>query len=194
MSEMRKLVKNHDYITPRIAEKSGISKFKFYKYVHENGLEAVSRGVYSTGSGWVDELYVLHQRCPNAVFSHDEAFYYHGLIDREPFIHTLTIYSGYNSHRLTADGSCKVYSVKRELLDIGKSVVKDNDGNLIPMYDLERTICDLMRSRNSIEVQDFNSALKAYVSRKDKNLNQLMEYAKLFRVDNVIRRYMEVLL
>lgn len=194
MSEMRKLVKNHDYITPRIAEKSGISKFKFYKYVHENGLEAVSRGVYSTGSGWVDELYVLHQRCPNAVFSHDEAFYYHGLIDREPFIHTLTIYSGYNSHRLTADGSCKVYTVKRELLDIGKSVVKDNDGNLIPMYDLERTICDLMRSRNSIEVQDFNSALKAYVSRKDKNLNQLMEYAKLFRVDNVIRRYMEVLL
>lgn len=194
MSEMRKLVKNHDYITPRIAEKSGISKFKFYKYVHENGLEAVSRGVYSTGSGWVDELYVLHQRCPNAVFSHDEAFYYHGLIDREPFIHTLTIYSGYNSHRLTADGSCKVYTVKRELLDIGKSVVKDNDGNLIPMYDLERTICDLMRSRNSIEVQDFNSALKAYVSRKDKNLNQLMEYAKQFRVDNVIRRYMEVLL
>ena len=157
-------------------------------------MEAVSRGVYSTGSGWVDELYVLHQRCPNAVFSHDEAFYYHGLIDREPFIHTLTIYSGYNSHRLTADGSCKVYTVKRELLDIGKSVVKDNDGNLIPMYDLERTICDLMRSRNSIEVQDFNSALKAYVSRKDKNLNQLMEYAKLFRVDNVIRRYMEVLL
>lgn len=194
MSEMRKLVKNHDYITPRIAEKSGISKFKFYKYVHENGLEAVSRGVYSTGSGWVDELYVLHQRCPNAVFSHDEAFYYHGLIDREPFIHTLTIYSGYNSHRLTADGSCKVYTVKRELLDVGKSVVKDNDGNLIPMYDLERTICDLMRSRNGIEVQDFNSALKAYVSRKDKNLNQLMEYAKLFRVDNVIRRYMEVLL
>ena len=194
MSEMRKLVKSHDYITPRIAEKSGISKFKFYKYVHENGLEAVSRGVYSTASGWVDELYVLHQRCPNAVFSHDEAFYYHGLIDREPFIHTLTIYSGYNSHRLTADGSCKVYTVKRELLDIGKSVVKDNDGNLIPMYDLERTICDLMRSRNSIEVQDFNSALKAYVSRKDKNLNQLMEYAKLFRVDNVIRRYMEVLL
>mgnify|MGYP000038915122 FL=1 len=194
MSEMRKLVKSHDYITPRIAEKSGISKFKCDKYVHENGLEAVSRGVYSTGSGWVDELYVLHQRCPNAVFSHDEAFYYHGLIDREPFIHTLTIYSGYNSHRLTADGSCKVYTVKRELLDIGKSVVKDNDGNLIPMYDLERTICDLMRSRNSIEVQDFNSALKAYVSRKDKNLNQLMEYAKLFRVDNVIRRYMEVLL
>ena len=65
---------------------------------------------------------------------------------------------------------------------------------MIPMYDLERTICDLIRSRNSIEIQDFNSALKAYVARKGKDLNQLMEYAKLFRGDNVIRRYMGVLL
>ena len=137
---------------------------------------------------------MLHKRCPNAVFSHDEAFYYYGLTDREPLVHTLTIYSGYNAHRLIADGSCKVYTVKRELLNIGKTVVEDNDGNMIPMYDLERTICDLIRSRNRIEIQDFNSALKAYAAGKDKDLNRLMEYAKLFRVDNVVRRYMEVLL
>ncbi len=194
MSKMTELVQNHDYLTPKIAEESGISKFKFYKYVRENGLEPVGRGVYSTGIDWIDELYVLHKRCPNAVFSHDEAFYYHGLIDREPLVHTLTVYSGYNAHRLIADGNCKVYTVKRELLNIGKIVVKDNDGNMIPMYDLERTICDLIRSRSCIEIQDFNSALKAYVARKDKDLNRLMEYAKLFRVNNVIRRYMGVLL
>ena len=194
MNEMTRLVQNHDYLTPGIAGKSGISKFKFYKYVHENGLEPVSRGLYSAGEELVDELYVLHQRCPKAVFSHDEALYYHGLTDREPLVHTFTIYSGYNPHRLTAGGNCKAYTVKKELLDVGKITVKDNSGNMIPMYDLERTICDLIRSRSSIEAQDFNSALKAYVSRKDKNLNRLIEYGKLFRVDNVIRTYMGVLL
>ena len=76
----------------------------------------------------------------------------------------------------------------------GLETILDNDGNMIPMYNLERTICDLMRSRSSIEAQDFNSILKTYVSRRDKNLNRLMEYAKLFRVDNVIRKYMGVLL
>lgn len=45
-----------------------------------------------------------------------------------------------------------------------------------------------------IEVQDFNAVLKAYVGRKDKDLNKLMKYAKLFRVDKIIRNYMEVLL
>jgi len=116
------------------------------------------------------------------------------LTDREPLVHTLTIYSGYNAHRLVADGSCKVYSVKRELLNLGKILVTDSCGNQIPMYDLERTICDLVRSRSSIEIQEFNSVLKAYVSRKDKKLNRLMEYAKAFRVQNVIRKYMELLL
>lgn len=194
MNEVAELFQKYDYLTPKIAKESGISKFKFYQYVRENDLEQVSRGIYSLESNWVDELYVLHQRCPNAVFSHDEAFYYHGLTDREPLIHTLTIYSGYNSHRLKAEGNCKIYTVKRELLDVGKIMIKDNDGNMIPIYDLERTMCDLIRSRNSIEVQDFSSALKTYVTRKDKDLNKLMDYAKLFRVANLIQRYMEVLL
>lgn len=100
MDKMSGLIQNHNYITPEIAEKSGISKFKFYKYVRENGLEQVRRGIYSSADEWIDELYILHQRCPNAIFSHDEAFYYHGLTDREPLVHTVTIYSGYNLHRL----------------------------------------------------------------------------------------------
>ncbi len=76
----------------------------------------------------------MHQQCPNAVFSHDEAFYYYGLVDREPLVHTLTIYSEYNAHRLIADGECKVYTVKKELLNAGRTEVKGNYGNLIPMY------------------------------------------------------------
>lgn len=194
MSKENELFRNCDYLTPEIARKNGISKARFYKYIHDNELEQVGHGIYTRKDDWVDELYLLHQRCPNAVFSHDEAFYYHGLTDREPLVHTLTIYSGYNAHRLVADGSCKVYSVKRELLNLGKILVTDSCGNQIPMYDLERTICDLVRSRSSIEIQEFNSVLKAYVSRKDKKLNRLMEYAKAFRVQNVIRKYMELLL
>jgi predicted transcriptional regulator of viral defense system len=193
VNEIVTRLQNHDILTASIAEKAGMSKFKFYKFVKENGYEQISRGMYVAQDEWVDELYMIHQRCPQGVFSHDEAFYHYGLTDREPLVHTLTIYSGYNAHRLVADGY-KVYTVKKELLEVGKTIVEDNCGNQIPMYDLERTICDLVRSRNSIEIQDFNSALKSYVSRKDKDLNILMEYAKLFRVDKILRKYMEVLL
>lgn len=194
MNKTKVILKGHDCISSKDAKKNGISKFEFYKYIKENGFEKIRRGFYSTNTDLVDELYILHQRCPNAVFSHDEAFYYYGLVDREPLVHTLTIYSGYNAHRLIADGDCKVYTVKKELLKVGRIEVKDNYGNLIPMYDLERTMCDLIRNRRNVEAQDFYTSLKTYISSKDKNLNRLMEYAKLFHIDNVIRRYMEVLL
>lgn len=67
-------------------------------------------------------------------------------------------------------------------------------GHIIPMYDMERTICDLVRSRSHIEIQDFQTALKTYVHRQDKDLNRLMQYAHKFHVANIIRGYMEVLL
>lgn len=65
---------------------------------------------------------------------------------------------------------------------------------LIPVYDLERTICDLIRSRSSLEIQDFKAALKNYISRPDKDLNRLMTYAPLFHVVTFIRQYLEILL
>ena len=194
MTDMNQIAENHEYLTPDTANEAGISKAAFYKYIHENEMEPVSRGIYIAKDAWPDELYILHKRCPQAVFSHDEAFYYHGLSEREPLIHTMTIYSGYNAHRLKSDGTCKIYTVKKDLLNIGKMTVSDSFGNDIPMYDLERTICDLVRSRSSIEIQEFNTALKTYAAGRKKDLNRLMDYAKLFHIDNVIRRYMKVLL
>ncbi len=188
-----RILQDKDIVTTGMARTAGMSKYKFYQFIKENEYEQIGHGIYASKNAWVDELRVIHERCPQGVFSHDEAFYYHGLSDREPLTHTLTMYSGYNAHRLTADG-IKVYTVKKELLNIGKIIVTDHAGNDIPMYDLERTVCDLIRSRNAIEAQDFYSVLKNYVSRKDKNLNNLMEYAKLFRVDRILRTYMEVLL
>ena len=190
----KELLENSEYLTYADARKAGLSKYRFYKFIRENECSKVGHGEYALGDTLPDSLYVMHMRCPSAVFSHDEAFYYHGLSDREPLACTLTVYSGYNPHRLISNGECKVYMIKKELLDVGKTMVKDNFGNTVPMYDLERTICDLIRSRNSIEVQEFNTVLKSYVARKDKDLNRLMEYAVLFGIQNVLRRYMEVLL
>ncbi|WP_207640227.1 type IV toxin-antitoxin system AbiEi family antitoxin domain-containing protein [Butyrivibrio fibrisolvens] len=88
----------------------------------------------------------------------------------------------------------KVFTVKKELLSIGKVIIDDSYGHKIPIYNLERTICDLVRSRSWFEIQDYKTALKSYIARKDKDLNKLMENAKSFRIDKKIREYMEVIL
>ncbi len=175
------------------AIQGGIKKDEFYRFIAANHFEKAAHGIYLSPEAWEDESFVLHQRCPQAVFSHDEALFYHGLTDREPMQQTLTIYSDYNTQKLKESG-IKVFTVKKELLNVGKIIVENSYGHKIPVYDLERTICDLMRSRRYFEIQDFQTAIKTYVKRQDKDLNKLMTYAPLFRVEKRIRQYMEVLL
>ena len=193
MINIENIVDGSGILLAKDAIEAGIPKHILYRYIKEKKFEKVAYGVYVSPETWEDDLYILSLRCPQGVYSHDEALYYHGLIDREPMQRTLTIYTGYGTSRLVADG-IKVFTVKKELMDIGKEYVKTYQGHEIPIYNLERTICDLMRSKSRFEIQDFQTALKTYVAREDKKLNKLMEYAQVFHVDKKIREYMEVML
>ena len=88
----------------------------------------------------------------------------------------------------------RVYTIKKELHDVGIVTMNTPFGNPVPVYDMERTICDLIRSRSGIEMQTFQDALKQYAKRKDKDLRKLMRYAQMFRVEKLLRQYLEVLL
>lgn len=62
------------------------------------------------------------------------------------------------------------------------------------MYDLERTIVDLIRNRSYFEIEDFKNALKNYFKRSDKDLGKLFKYSKEFKVDKILKDYLEILL
>jgi hypothetical protein len=117
----------------------------------------------------------------------------HNLTDQEPLHYSVTAQTGYNPTHLTADG-VKVYTVKQSLVELGKTELQTPFGNHIHVYDLERTICDVVRSRNSLEARTLHDALRQYVKRRDKNLLLLTEYARQFRIESVLRQYLEVLL
>ena len=172
---------------------SGIVKPIFYEYVKEKNLQQVAHGIYVSEDAWVDAMFLLHLRCNQAVFSHESALFFHDLTDREPSKYSVTVRRGYSPTRLKAEG-LSVYTMKPELFDVGLSSGQTPFGHTVPVYDMERTICDLLRSRSRIEIQTFQGALKAYARRKDKNLRALMQYAGMFKVEKILRQYLEVLL
>ena len=136
---------------------------------------------------------MLHLRCSQVVFSHESALFFHDLTDREPKPYSDTVRTGYNPASLKSDG-IKVYTIKKELHDVGLITMDTPFGNAVPVYDAERTICDLIRSRSSIEMQTFQDALKHYARSREKNLRKLMRNAKMFHVKKILRQYLEVLL
>ena len=173
--------------------RAGISKPCFMAFVKKAGLEKMAQGVYMSPDAWTDELYLLQSRFSGVVFSHETALYLLDLAEREPLQHTVTVRTGYNYTTLSREG-VKVYSIKHELYDLGITTLQSPTGRALKAYNAERTICDLIRNRKNVEIQDFQSALKAYSKRKEKNLPLLHQYATTFHIEKILRQYMEVLL
>ncbi len=184
---------NNGIVTTSQALEDGIPKSTFYSYVKLRDVEQAAHGVYVSPDAWVDAMYLLHIRSTQAVFSHDSALFFHDLTSREPSRYSVTVKTGYNPSGLKKDG-VKVYTVKKDLHGIGIITMKTPFGNPVPVYDAERTICDLIRSRSGIEAQIFQEALKQYTMRGDRDLRKLMNYARLFHVEKLLRQYLEVLL
>lgn len=187
------VISNNGIIQTSQVTKLGISKPVFYQYIKEHEMEQVAHGVYATKDAWIDTMYLLHLRCEQAVFSHETALFLHDMTDREPMEYEITVKTGYNPSKLKEDG-IKVYTVKKELHGEGIIMMQTSFGNRIPVYNMERTICDIIRNRNNTEIQTLQIALKQYAKRKDKDLRLLMQYAVNFRVDKILRQYLEVLL
>jgi hypothetical protein len=162
------------------------------EYVKKNNLEKAAHGIYMEADAWNDGMYLLQTRIPTAIFSHESALYLLDMAEREPMKHTITVKSGYNRTSLTAEG-VQVYSIKADLLELGLTTLKSPTGHSLRAYNAERTICDIIRSRSNVEMQDYQAAIKTYMGQRKKNIPLLMRYAKDLRVDKILRQYLEVL-
>jgi hypothetical protein len=185
--------KNNGIIQTSVIVAEGISKPTLAKFIEKNNYERIFHGIYCSSDVWEDRLYLLQLRCPKTIFSHDTALFLLDMTDQELLQYTVTVKTGYNATHLRQSG-VKVFSIKKELIELGTMKIKTSFGNEVTVYNTERTVCDIIRSRSSVEMQAFQDALKRYVKRKDKNLHRLMEYAKVFRVSKLLSQYLEVLL
>lgn len=188
------LVENgNGYLRTSQVLESGISKPTLAEYVSKRNMERVAQGVYLSEDAWPDALYVLSLSNRRIVFSHETALYLHGLMEREPKFISVTVKAGYNASHLRQKG-IRVYQVKPDAADLGVVEVQTNFGNTVRAYDKERTICDILRYKDSMDVQIFQYAMKEYMAGGNKNLNHLMAYAKKFQIEPAMRTYTEVML
>lgn len=194
LEKIEKLIKekNGTILTADL-EKNDIPRTYLAGLVAEGKLEKVGRGVYVASDSIEDEMYALQSRYPKLIYSHETALFLHALSDRTPFEYSATVPSGYKVVDKISE-RVKTYYIKKELHSLGMLDMASSFGNPIRVYNIERTICDCVRSRNRIDVQILNDALKRYVRLKSTDFGLLMDYAKIFKADKVIKNYLEVLL
>ena len=190
---MKAIQDNNNMITTAQVVELGFSRAILSKYVKEGLLERGRQGVYILPDSVHDDMYTMMLRTEKIIFSHDTALFLNGLSERTPFEHTVTIPSNSVLSEVLMQ-ECNCYYVKPELYKLGVVMKKTTFGNEVRCYDAERTICDLIRSRNRMDEETVISAIKNYAAYKDKDLNRLAAYAEKFRVSKIMKQYMEVLL
>jgi predicted transcriptional regulator of viral defense system len=183
---------NNGFFDTAQAVQAGVSKTMLGQLVKNGIIERAAHGLYTDANIFPDELFILQQRTEKIIYSHETALFLHNLSERTPILHTLTVPSDKKLSPSLANG-CKIYYIKPELHGMGICTLPSKMGHEITVYNIERTICDVFRSRNRMDNQTVAEAIKGYASRNDINWNLLSEYARIFSVTKLMRQYLEVL-
>ena len=185
--------KNNGYITTKEVVNNGIDKKFLTNMVKKGTLIRISKGYYGLPNYIEDEYYKIASKSKNARFSLATALYLHNLSDRTPLLYNITLPNDY-SGVLQKDKNVIISFVNRNILDLGAIEMTSPFGMKIKVYDIERTICDIIKNRNKIDGEIFSKALKEYARSKNKNLSKLTKYAKIMKIEKKVSEYMEVLI
>lgn len=182
---------NNGIITTSYFRKNKIPRIYLTKMVKEGILTRVERGIYLSKNGDYDDYYFFQLTYKNCVYSYSSSLYLHDLIDKIPEIKEITVYNNYNTSLFNND--VFVHYEKKERFHIGITEVKTMFGNPVKAYDKERTICDLIKNRKDIETEIFVKALNNYMKSKDKKISKLVEYSRIFNIEEKTVELLEVL-
>ncbi len=197
MTDSKKILelakRNNGIVTTAMVVEAGISRGTL-KYLSDTGaLEKASRGVYKLPEVWEDEFVNIQSRFKRGIFSMETALFLCDLTDRTPgklhmFFPATYNLSGPKMEGIVCSGS------KESLYNLGVVDLKTPAGNTVRGYCAERSLCDVLKSRNHTDIQIVAEAFKKYASHREKNIPLLSEYAHKLRVEERLRAYLEVLL
>ena len=190
---LKLIEKNNGYVTTKEVVENGINKIFLTNMVRNGKLVRISKGYYGLPDYIEDEYYKISSKSKNARFSLATALYLHNLSDRTPLVYNITLPFGYNG-ALQKEKKVILNFVNRKILDLGMIEMTSPFWMKIKVYDVERTICDIIKSKNKMDAEIFSKALKEYAKSKNKNLSKLTKYAKAMNIEKKVSEYMEVLL
>jgi len=173
----------------------GISPRTLYAMRDAGVIRPISRGVYQladldlTGN---PDLISVALRIPKAVVCLISALHFYGLTTQIPHKVSIALPQSAEKPRLDFPPLDIVWlSQKSYTAGITEQQV---DHVLIKIYSREKTIADCFKFRNKLGIDVALEALKDYVKTPDQQIDRLLSYARVDRVENLISRYLEALL
>lgn len=177
------------------AIRAGIHPRTLYQLRDSGDLEVLSRGTYRLAAqGDVSDLdlTIVAARIPHAVVCLVSALAFHEITTQIPRAVSIALAKGSETPRL----DYPPLAVQRFSEAALKEGVEEHqvDGLSIKVYGAEKTLADCFKFRNKLGMDVVLEALKLYKARKEFDLGELLRYAKVCRVEKIMRPYLEAIM
>jgi predicted transcriptional regulator of viral defense system len=171
---------------------AGIHFAHLKKLVEEGVITRLKRGHYrwEGKAFWGSELPEIARLVPQGVFCLFSAAEYHGLTTYQPWQHHMAVERSVKIAGLPLE-RVKLYFWTKKLFQFGVSKVVIGESE-VQMTTQERTVCDLVKYRNKTGKDIMLEAIRAYLQRKDRNIPELLDFARRLRVEKIIKPYLEI--
>lgn len=185
--------KNNGFLQTDAVTKANIPRVYIKEMEKRGELYKAERGIYLKVGTVDDELYRTIMKYKGVIFSHGTAMKLHGMLKDYEAQPTVTVKTGINPTKLKQRGY-KVFTIKDDLMDVGAIMMETPQGNTVKTYTIERTVCDIVRSRNQLGDNLLALTLNEYFTKEDRDEEKLMEMAEIFHICNIIEDYKRVLI
>ena len=182
--------KNNGYVTSKELDNFGIHRMYLNSMWKKGIIEKVAPGIYIDINKIEDNYYAFSLSMPNTIYSHMTALYFHGLSIKAPNDkYDITVPNNYFNYKIK---NHNVFYVNRDIYELGLTQVDTPMGNKVKVYDKERCICDIIRSKNRMDSEFVKYSIREYIKRKDKDLIKISKYADKMGIKKEVMDFMEL--
>ena len=155
----------------------------------------VKRGLYRladipliSNQGFVD----LARAVPGGVICLLSALSYYELTTFNPSVIAMAICRGSRKPKINYP-PVEFYHFSKKQFEAGINKIKVK-GHEIRIYNREKTICDCFRYRNKLGLDIAKEGLSEYLKRKDRDLEKLLEYAEICRIEPLLQTWLNAMI
>ena len=187
--------KKNNVITTKEFKDAKIGFYYINKLIEDNYISRIGKGLYGKTDSFEDEYFIIQNRYKNAIFSYNTAIFFLNKTEVTPNIIDITIPNDYNVSSINTK-KIRVHYTRRENIELGVIKLKSPFGNIIKAYNLERTICDIVKNENKcgLDIEQRNKVIKKAFSNNEIDGAMVIQYAKKLKCEKKIRAIMELMI
>lgn len=173
----------------------GLSYYKISCLVQEGQLIRLNKSYYENSNfkGEDNDFFYVSAYTPKGIICLLSAAVYYGLSNYRPDSIDVAIPKKKNVSTIPEWPNFRLFYFDSYRYDLGIESVSLEE-NQFQIYDIEKTVIDILYYRNKVGIEETKEILKNYLSRKERNLNKLIQYSKKLKCNDILKSYLEVLI